>query len=626
MARAMALSLLLLVACFNLASAADSLTVVRADRKVDLLTQVVRVSTAWKVQNNGAEPVREVKLALTSEQAERVAFMEVVIKETKGKGKNAAVGLLLPVIRYSQEGSVIVYTLALPREIKEGEIATFESYVALTHQLKPFPEEITQSDSQLVKYHDTAYILSPYPVKVQTTMFKLSSSRLESFTKVNPTKVADTEVRYGPYEDVEALERKPITLHFENNQPFAVVEELVREIEISHWGNVYITENYNKLAHQGARLKGGFSRFEYQARPGASGVSAFRHLLAKLPVHANSVYYRDEIGNISTSHLRSDFRRTELELEPRYPLFGGWKVPFTLGYSVPLQDLVFKAADGSRYLNISFGSPFGNIVVDKLILKVVLPEGSYDVSATVPFPEGSFEQRQEKKFSYLDTVGRTVHVIVKKNSVMEHQFKNVLVHYRFNPLGMLVEPLMLVLAFFAFFASCIAYTHFDFTLSKSTSAYLAQVQRDQVIDVISKLQKVLGIRQTAEERLEASLKDVLRTGDITACKADRKNADAVWKSTSKDLKALLDTLQSTMKTVPGKPSTTKPSVIVTKVETLLLKEKEMVEKLQQKQTFIVDAYERKLSGKEIDARIAPVQEKLESLRQEVSNLRSSLED
>jgi oligosaccharyltransferase complex subunit alpha (ribophorin I) len=65
---------------------------------------------------------------------------------------------------------------------------------------------------------------------------------------------------------------------------------------------------------------------------------------------------------------------------------------------------------------------------------------------------------------------------------------------------------------------------------------------------------------------------------------------------------------------------------LTKVESLLQKEKEMVEKVQQKQTVIVDAYERKLSSKEIDSRIAPVQEKLESLRQEVSSLISSLDD
>ena len=50
-----------------------------------------------------------------------------------------------------------------------------------------------------------------------------------------------------------------MVVHYEYNKPFAVAEKLVREIEISHWGNVQITEHYN-LVHGGANLKGEFSR------------------------------------------------------------------------------------------------------------------------------------------------------------------------------------------------------------------------------------------------------------------------------------------------------------------------------------------------------------------------------
>lgn len=50
-------------------------------------------------------------------------------------------------------------------------------------------------------------------------------------------------------------------------------------------------------------------RVEYQTRPGGTGVSSFKHLLAKLPPRVHSVYYRDGIGNISSSHLRTDSRK-----------------------------------------------------------------------------------------------------------------------------------------------------------------------------------------------------------------------------------------------------------------------------------------------------------------------------
>lgn len=38
--------------------------------------------------------------------------------------------------------------------------------------------------------------------------------------------------------------------------------------------------------------------------------------------------------------------------------------------------------------------------------------------------------------------------------------------------------------------------------------------------------------------MEASLRDVARSGDTAPCKVARKTADATWKETSKDLKAL----------------------------------------------------------------------------------------
>lgn len=151
------------------------------------------------------------------------------------------------------------YSVNLVDPLKKGESVTLEILYVLTHSLEPFPVEISQSDSQLVYYRDSAIILSPYPIRKQETVFKMPSNRVESFTRVEPNDRSGTELRYGPYEDRAPYSYSPVLLHFENNNPFAVVEELVREIEISHWGNLQITEHY-KLAHTGAKQKDGFSR------------------------------------------------------------------------------------------------------------------------------------------------------------------------------------------------------------------------------------------------------------------------------------------------------------------------------------------------------------------------------
>ena len=61
-----------------------------------------------------------------------------------------------------------------------------------------------------------------------------------------------------------------------------------------------------------------------------------------LPASARDVYYRDEIGNISTSNLREQDDSVELELRPRFPLFGGWKTHYYIGYNVPSYQYLYE--------------------------------------------------------------------------------------------------------------------------------------------------------------------------------------------------------------------------------------------------------------------------------------------
>lgn len=66
-------------------------------------------------------------------------------------------------------------------------------------------------------------------------------------------------------------------------------------------------------------MKGSFSRFDYQRNPN-SGQSAVKSYTTLLPAAAQDVYYRDEIGNISTSHLRNAEDFAELIVRPRLVL------------------------------------------------------------------------------------------------------------------------------------------------------------------------------------------------------------------------------------------------------------------------------------------------------------------
>uniref|UniRef100_A0A2P2MZ82 Dolichyl-diphosphooligosaccharide--protein glycosyltransferase subunit 1 n=1 Tax=Rhizophora mucronata TaxID=61149 RepID=A0A2P2MZ82_RHIMU len=440
---------------------AQEVQIINAERRIDLTSHIIRVFLTLKVESIGTAAVSEILLAFPPTEADHLALIKVQAAVGKRK-KRAYVPLEVnPTEVPDAPNGTKYFTISLLNPLKSGEAATLEVLYILTHSLEPFPAEISQSESQSVYYRDSALLLSPYHVKQQMTFIKTPSTKVESFTTVEPTNRASTELKYGPYEDRTPYSYSPIIVHFQNNNPFAVVEELVREVEISHWGSLHITEHYS-LLHAGARHKGIFSRVEYQSRPSFSGVSSIKRLLARLPPRVHSVYYRDEIGNISSSHLRTDVQKSELEIEPRYPLFGGWKATFVIGYGLPLQDFLFESPDGRRYLNFSFGCPFVETVVDKLTIKVVLPEGSKDPSAVVPFP---VEQRLEKKYSYLDVVGRTVLVLEKKNVVPEHNTP-FQVYYTFNPIFMLAEPIMLASAFFLIFMACVAYLNIDISIRK----------------------------------------------------------------------------------------------------------------------------------------------------------------
>ncbi|CAF2203283.1 dolichyl-diphosphooligosaccharide--protein glycosyltransferase subunit 1A [Brassica napus] len=598
--------LLLLLAITVLATPAFSdLVLSKVERRIDVTSQIARVTKTLKVVNSGSESVSEFTLTFPKFLGNNLAYLSVSHSEGKGKAKRSLANLSVKEAHpKGMPDSISFYSVSLPKPLSKGDTLTLEVVAAFTNVLQPFPEKITQRDIHLVMLQESAQYLSPYVVESQSLSIKLPNARIESYSKLENTKVQGSEIKYGPYKNLAQYSYAPIVVHFESKAAFAVAEKLVREIEVSHWGNVQVTEHYN-LVHRGAQLKGEFSRLEYQDRPNPQGVSAFRHLLARLPPRAHSIYYRDDIGNISTSQMQSDSKKTELLIEPRFPLFGGWKTFFTIGYGLPLSDFLF-ASEGKRFLDISFGSPMIDLVTEKLIVQVVLPEGSKDISVTTPF---AVKQSHEIKYSHLDIAGRPVVVLEKNNVVPDHNQK-IQVYYKFSNINLLSEPLMLITGFFVLFITCIIYTRADFSISKSSAAYLAKLQWDEVLATLQEVQNIIQKCLAAHDKLEASLRDLSRTGDIQTCKAARKSTDSLLKDLSKELRPLLASLQSF-------PSA---SQISPKVEELVAKERELQEKLMAKHTTVVEGYEKKSSGRDIENRIASQQQKIIALRQEVDDL------
>lgn len=206
-------------------------------------------------------------------------------------------------------------------------------------------------------------------MRSQKLTVRLESTRVESFTAKKPSSHRGDRLVFGSYDrPIAAFSRSELAIHAENNAPFVALPTVEREVDVGMWGSLSVEEVY-ELLHGGAKLKGGFSRLDYQMQRASRGPH-FRKVTAKLPPTATDAYYRDIIGNVTTSHLREGADAVELELLPRFPMFGGWRTTFYVGYNAPTAAFTQQRPDGATELRIAATPSIVGAVTQDLTVKV----------------------------------------------------------------------------------------------------------------------------------------------------------------------------------------------------------------------------------------------------------------
>ena len=147
--------------------------------------------------------------------------------------------------------------------------------------------------------------------------------------------------------------------------------------------------------------------------------NVLKELSFDLPVSARDPYFRDEVGNVSTSHFRVEQEKAVLEVTPRYPLFGGWTYTWYHGFNADLANFLHKTKSGKYVLKINFVENVKEMTIDKAVVRVILPEGVSNVKVHTPFDIDS--QEITHHFTYFDSTGRTMVVLEKANVVKEHE-------------------------------------------------------------------------------------------------------------------------------------------------------------------------------------------------------------
>ena len=120
-------------------------------------------------------------------------------------------------------------------------------------------------------------------------------------------------------------------------------------------------------------------------------------------------------------------------------------------------------------------------------MQVILPEGASNIKAKVPFP---VDQTQDIRQTYLDTTGRPVVVLHKRNAVPDHEVPFT-VTYTFTRLLMLREPIMLITVFALLFASVVAYSRCEFTISRDEK-WRADRQQEKAVAVVQQIATVIA--------------------------------------------------------------------------------------------------------------------------------------
>lgn len=262
-----------------------------------------------KLDMTSQNPVETISLKVSNKSPSAVSSIQVLIpldRKVIGASAEDAYGQKLGVKELSQTINVLV----------DGKNMVEFRQFEITPQ-QPISPEYDLKIPNLKFVYNSFYAFKPKTTdlfdsqKVLVTIFKMPASpyRIEN---------AVSDLIYGDTKRTENFQGKdlpPYTatstrLHFPLNIHFVHSSTTTRYIEISHWGNIYFKDQY-LLHNRASKFRGEFSTLDFNKHKQETGRNAFRSARIRLPSNAWGLFYRDEIGNITTSavtrRVRSDY-------------------------------------------------------------------------------------------------------------------------------------------------------------------------------------------------------------------------------------------------------------------------------------------------------------------------------
>ncbi|CAK7267074.1 dolichyl-diphosphooligosaccharide--protein glycosyltransferase subunit 1 [Sporothrix epigloea] len=416
------------------------------------------------VENIASSPQQEYYLAIPSDKFAHIGGFEVKDRKDAKAGSFATEAVDDTHIR-----------ITLPTPLAPGAQQTLGITYYFLSAYRPLPALIAQDHKQYLVYDFSAYAPSAYETTKQKTEVKFPNSDVPDYTKFEGGEKSlvqkqGSKLTYGPFDTQPAGALRPVSARFEFTKPVSHVERLERDIEVSHWGgNVAFEERY-QLINRGANLSSLFNRVKW-AQSAFYNPQTFALKELKFPLRPGSAdaYYTDVIGNVSTSRFRSGKREALLEIKPRYPVFGGWTFPFTIGWNADATTFL-RRLNNSYVLNVPFlegpKQPEG-VEYETVRLQILLPEGAENVKYWANIPSSSIATSTLTTHkTFLDTKGRTAVIIVARNLVDEFRDREVTVTYDYPLLASLRKPIVVFASVLSLFVAAYLIGNVELKFSK----------------------------------------------------------------------------------------------------------------------------------------------------------------
>ena len=440
-------SFLLIIICFQIISNSDSgdFTIAEVKRTINLKECIITIENNIKLKKNSFEDTFRYVVPKNN----TYSLIRITAESLKGKK--------LEMQKTSDDQDYDYYDILLQGN---DEILVKEDYF---EKLLFKPKNIYIKEDQLELFTDTVNLVSPYKVKSTTAIVILPSekTKLIKYTKANSNQSGE-KIIYALTEEIAPFGTKKLYIHYLNNKPLMVFNYAIKTFQVSHWGNIAVTEEY-QIENIGAKLIGEFGRIDYDEGV-TGGKNAMKKIRAKLPLRAWGLWYRDEIGNVSTSSARRDMNDVDLELTPRFPILGGWKSNYDIGYNLPTKFHVKTNNQGNYMVNLTFGMPYKNMLARNYTVKIILPESADNIKVNLPI-DTQYHVEYGKEYGCLDLLGRKS-IIIRLNNMYDVYNTNIFISYDYQWTMLFVKPIILIVYFLILFTIFIIYSRVNISLSR----------------------------------------------------------------------------------------------------------------------------------------------------------------